>query len=262
MPSPFPGMNPYLEQPGLWRDFHLLYLAELRRALVPVLAAHYIVRVEEDLFIHEASADERRLAARADVSIAGRARPEVPAARASAATTTRAPTFATLPVSLDVEKHRRLEVRDRDGGRIVTVVELLSPSNKDRDKHRDQYEAKRLLLIQSGTNFVEVDLLRGGGRMPMDGLPPCDYCVMVSRPEEWPRAGVWPLGLRDPLPAVPIPMRPPDPDVAIDLQAALHRVYDDAGYATQIYTHAPEPPLAAADEAWARQVIAAARTGG
>jgi len=253
MPSPFPGMNPYLEQPGVWPDFHVTLLTELRRALVAQVSEKYVVGVEEELFIHEATAEERRLTARADVAVTERGAHRGQAAPSTGAPA--APTYATLPVTVDVERHRSLAVRDREGGQVVTAIEVLSPTNKDPSKHRDQYEAKRLRLIESGVNLVEIDLLRGWGRMPMDGLPPCDYCVMVSRSEEWPRAGVWPLGLRDVLPKVPTPLRPPDPDAWLDLQAALHRVYDDAGYARRLYRHEPNPPLAADEQAWARQLL-------
>lgn len=256
MPSPFPGMNPYLEVAGHWRDFHATYLPELRRRLVPQLPPDYEVGVEEELFVHEASADERRLTAIADAAVSiERVGPwsEAGAARGVAAA---APAYATLPESLIVERHRWLEVRDRDYREAVTVIELLSPTNKNPSLHRDLYEAKRLRLVETGVNLVEIDLLRGHGRMPMDGAPPCDYCVVVSRRGEQPRVGVWPLALRDPLPTVPVPLRAPDADLSLDLQAALHRVYDDAGYARQIYRRAPDPPLPPADAAWAEALAA------
>ena len=91
--------------------------------------------------------------------------------------------------------------------------------------------------------------------MPIEGLPPCDYCVMVSHTSERPRVGIWPIGLRDRLPVIPIPLRGDDPDLKLDLQEALHRVYDAAGYEDYIYLNEPKPPLAAEDNAWARSLI-------
>src|SRR5437763_12039804 len=93
--------------------------------------------------------------------------------------------------------------------------------------------------------------------MPLDDLPDCDYCVVVSRAEERPRVGVWPIRLRDRLPTVPVPLRAPDPDATLDLQAAVHRLYDVAGYHFYIYGGNPQPPLHPDDAAWARQFLPA-----
>ena len=94
-------------------------------------------------------------------------------------------------------------------------------------------------------NFVEIDLLRGGGRMPMEGLAACDYCVMVRRPADGRNVAVWPMALREPLATIPIPLLPPDRDVAVDLQALLHETYDAAGYARRPVA-VPDAPRAAA----------------
>lgn len=93
--------------------------------------------------------------------------------------------------------------------------------------------------------------------MPWLDMPPCDYCVVVSRHERRPKAGFWPIGLRDRLPEIPIPLRDNDPNARLDLQQLLHRIYDTAGYAYRIYSGPPEPPLAAEDAAWAAQFLPA-----
>ena len=134
------------------------------------------------------------------------------------------------------------------------MIELLSPSNKYSGTDREQYLGKRGEILASRTHLVEIDLLRGGPRMPFGSLPECAYYVMVSRVEERPEADLWPIRLRDPLPILPIPLRDPDPDVRVDLQAVLHRVYDAARYGNYIYEGSPHPALSAADAAWARQV--------
>ena len=84
---------------------------------------------------------------------------------------------------------------------------------------------------------------------------------MVARAEEWPRAGLWPLRLRDPLPVIPIPLRSSDPNAKVDLKALLDRIYDAAGYEEYLYTAQPDPPLPDADAAWAGQVLSAAGLG-
>ena len=217
MPSPFPGMNPYLERPSVWRGIHTYLIGAMGRSLVPQLPAGYEVRPEEEMFIREA------------------------------------PAYAALPQAVISETSRWLEITDSDGGGLVTVIELLSPTNKPR--HREQYEQKRLRLLSAGVSLVEIDLLRAGRRMPLNGLPRCDYCLMVARPAERPRVGVWPLMLRDPLPILPIPLRPPDADVHLDLPALLNDVYDAGGYAPSDYRHPPDPPLAEADRAWAEAMV-------
>lgn len=165
-----------------------------------------------------------------------------------------APARTRLP-AVDVERVSFVEIRDRDGWQLVTVIELLSPANMYAGPDREQYLAKRRELQGSTAHLVEIDLLRGGPRMPMEGLPECDYCVLVSRVEERPVAGLWPIRLRDPLPLVRIPLRPPHADAYLNLQELLHRVYDAAGYEDYIYRGQPQPLLRGEDAAWAQQFV-------
>jgi hypothetical protein len=169
-----------------------------------------------------------------------------------------APTHVRLPLA-DLERISFVEVRTREDWQLVTVIELLSPANKKPGPDRDQYLAKRSQLLASPVHFVELDLLRGGPRLPLDDLQECDYYAMVSRAEERPRAGLWPIHLADPLPVLPIPLRPPDADARLDLAAILHRVYDSARYQSYIYAGEPQPRLSAEDAAWARQFVLAAK---
>jgi hypothetical protein len=157
----------------------------------------------------------------------------------------------------DVEQVPFLEVRDRQGRELVTVIELLSPSNKRSGDDREQYLAKRRELLRSPAHLVEIDLLRGWAPMPQEGRPECDYSVLVSRAEKRPAADFWPIRLRDPLPVIPIPLRPPDAAARVDLQEVLHRAYDGPGYEHFIYSTDPEPPLIPDDAAWARQLATA-----
>ena len=105
---------------------------------------------------------------------------------------------------------------------------------------------------------MELDLLRGGPRLPMDNPPPCDYCVLVARREEFPEIGIWPISLRDPLPAVPVPLRAPHADAKLELQPLLHRLYDAAGYGDYIYRGTPRPPLRPEEAEWARRIVPSA----
>jgi hypothetical protein len=157
---------------------------------------------------------------------------------------------------VDIEHHAFLEIRDRGNRQLVTVLELLSPSNKRPGPDRAQYLAKRQQLLASSVHLVELDLLRGGPRLPIEYLPSCDYCVMVSRYEDRPQVGLWPLGLRDTLPTIPVPLLAQE-RATLDLQSALHQVYDAAGYEDYLYAHTPTPPLQGADAEWAKELLAA-----
>ena len=204
MPSPFPGMNPYLERASVWHDFHESFMPAVREILSPQLLPRYFVRIDEQMYIHELSSEERRFIGRSDLLV-----PALSPARSNAAITVpllNAPAEVRMP-AVDSESEAFLEIRDRDSNELITVVELLSPSNKYAGPDREQYLAKARRLQRSWVHFVEIDLLRGGPRMPWLDMPKCDYCVVVSRYEERPKAGIWPLGIRDRLPAIPIPLR-------------------------------------------------------
>ena len=257
MPSPFPGMNPYLEHPFTWKDFHDTYIPALRAALMPQVGPRgYFVRIDENVAIRDAWREDEEPAGRPDVfvtrvkAVGGRKRAAGPAVAA--------PVVAELPRRIDTIRFPYLEVIDRKRDQVVTVIELLSPSNKEPGDDRAAFMAKRRRLLAANTSYVEIDLLRGYGRLPLRKLPACDYYALVSRPADRPKVGVWPVGLRDRLPVVPIPLRPGEPEPTVDLQAVLDAVYDGAGYAFDIYREPPKPPLSAADAAWAREVLAAA----
>ena len=256
MPSPFPGMNPFLEQEEVWHDFHQAFIPLARDLISAQVLPKYLVKIEEYLFIHELSADERLLLGRSDVGIK-QSGVSHDVERASPGGAVAAPYYARMPEAVDTERHSFLEIRDRQGRELVTVIELLSPANKRPGADRETYVGKRRQLLASGVHLVEIDLLRGWPRMPMEGLPDCDYYAIVSRAEDRPDVGVWPIRLRDPLPNIPIPLRDADPPAKLDLQEVLHRIYDAAGYQYYIYQGRPQPPLHPADVVWAQQFIPA-----
>jgi len=246
-------MNPYLEQESVWQDFHSTYIPTLRELLNASVAPNYFVKVEEYVFIHELPADQRRPIGRADVAVGSR-HPSV--GDTGQVKVHPAPFRTFLPaMATEKEPHTFLSVRDRDSQSIVTVIELLSPSNKNPGADRNDYLRKRGEFFASGVHVVEIDLLRGGPRLPFDEVPPCDYLIAVSRAQDRPQVDIYPIQLREPLPQVPIPLRPSDRDATLDLQAALHRVYDAAGYANFIYRGKPQPPLSPPDAEWSRQFV-------
>ena len=253
MPSPFPGMNPWLEQDALWHDFHQSFLAGLRDAIANEVSPRYYVALEEHVYILEPPEPRARFLGRPDLAIVGSGE----AGFATSTAVLEAPVYTVLPEPMDVVRESFIEIHDSEEEFLVTVLELLSPSNKQAGYDRDAYVAKRRNYLLSDVNFIEIDLLRGGLRMPIEELSPCDYYVLVKRASERTRAGVWPIRLRDSLPSIPIPLRAPDPDARLDLQAVLHSVYDRAGYRHRTNRGAPKPKLLADDAQWADAILKA-----
>jgi len=160
---------------------------------------------------------------------------------------------------VDIERQRYLEIRDRRNRELVAVVELLSPVNKKSGPYRAQYLTKRSEILASPAHLVEIDLLRDGRAMPDQERPSSTYGVTVSRVEERPAADFWPIGLRQPLPTIPVPLRPANSHASLELQKLLHEVYDRGTYAQEIYELETEPPLDPADLDWAEQVLSQAK---
>jgi len=137
--------------------------------------------------------------------------------------------------------------------RLVTSIEVLSPSNKKRrSRGWKKYLRKRQALLLGKANLVEIDLLRGGDRMPMhDPLPDSPYYVLVAREDEAPLCHVWPGLFDQPLPVVPVPLAKPDADLSLPLQALIEAVYEGGRYHEEIdYSRPPTPPLTPEEAAW------------
>jgi hypothetical protein len=248
-------MNPYLEQADVWTDFHQSYIVAIRDSLRAQLDPRYIVKIGERLYTRDFAPDPQRGEGEFDgagpwakVLFAGKA----------ATISAEAPVRVELP-PLETARTARVEVRERRDRQLIVVVELLNPIDKRQGAHRAEYLLQRREILVKPVHLVEIDLLRGGPRMPLIAAPACDYCILVSRAEQRPKAGFWPLRLRDPLPVIPIPISTPDPDARLDLQQLLHRCYDSAGYQTYIYEGSPSPALSGEDAAWAEQILKAVR---
>ena len=170
-----------------------------------------------------------------------------------------APVTAVLP-AVRHEGNRYLRVIDVKSRRVVTVIELLSPSNKELGKDHDHYLAKREEFLGSRTNLVEIDLLRADPRLPMGEPAPsaAHYYAVVFRAIDFPQAAIWPFNVRDPLPTIPIPLDPCHEPVPLNLKTCVDRAYDEACYDREVnYNEPPTPPLAEPDATWARELLAA-----
>jgi hypothetical protein len=252
MPSPFPGMNPWLEQAGVWEDFHNLYLNHIRVHLSGIVEPRYVVKLETRLNVRSTNVVENGFLGRADVGVV-RGSDSRLLLRAPAAVDT--PTALLEIPDYEVIPENYLTITDRSRRRVVTVLGLLSPANKRAGEDRQVYLAKRRQLFRSMTNLVEIDLLRGGLRTDAPVLPACAVAVVVIRSETFRRALTWTLSLRERLPRIPIPLEDPDPDAVLDLQAMLHETYDRGRLANDLYTFPPDVPLEPADAAWANDIL-------
>ncbi len=254
MPSPFPGMDPYLEDPWIWPDFHLTFAVALRTELNRLLPAGYVALVDRYVWVQEPETDEYKRLGKPDEFLTGEGASKGPPAAAAVV----APVEITLPSQTD-KGVPYVKLVDRMHRRLVTVIELLSPANKASGKDRDAYLMKQREYLASDVNLVEMDLLRKGERLPWiaSSVPATDYYVMVSRASKRPLALVWPFSVRESLPTIAIPLTERDGDVALALGTCMNQVYDSAGYARELdYARPPNPPLDEPDATWARQMLA------
>lgn len=253
MPSPFPGVDPYIENLGILRDFHGTFLTFLRAALVQRLPPNYAALLDEEFRIFEEDHPERRPRSyRPDVAVA-RTGPAVVEGRGGVAVAE--PVTVPLPEPVpEEERPLWIEIRRVPDRELVTILELLSPTNKDGHGRRE-YIAKRNALLERDIHLVELDLLLSGPRLPMGAaLPRGDFYAFVARADRRPECEVYAWMLRQPLPTIAIPLRAPDPDVPLDLAAAYATAYDAGGYnRLPLYDRPLELPLAVADRAWAAE---------
>lgn len=257
MPSPFPGMDPFLEHPGLWPDAHHRIISVAGEMLGGQLRPKYYVRIEERVYISDEN-DPGRTVLVPDLRIATRPGGEgIAFSPAGGALEVAEPIVVTTLIEEDIHEPR-LEVIDREQRSVVTVIEVISPTNKVAgSRGRASFEQKRREVMRSPSHWVEIDLLRGGDPLrTREAIPPCEYLVHVSRQDRRPRGRVWPIRLSQRLPRVDIPLRSEDPDASLDLQAVLDTVYDRASYDLSIdYTADPVPPLKREWADWAHRLL-------
>lgn len=255
MPSPFPGMDPFIESQR-WEGFHASYVSGMRDALVAKLRPRYDVDVEVRVYLERRNLEQTARTFVADVGIAHSDREPAVGGLALATEPTVDAHECVLPWP---EEHREayLVLRRPREAEVITVIELLSPTNKLRRANgRDLYLEKRMDLLQTRAHLVELDLLRGGERMPFSNAPDGDYFVLVSRAGRRPIASVYGWRMAHRLPTIPIPLAQNDPDVELDLQAVFDVVYDRAGYDyTLDYTLDVAPAFSETEKKWAAGLL-------
>lgn len=256
--SPFPGMDPYLE--STWGNIHTHMISKLGALLQPLLPKDLRARVTEHVTV---DADDFRGGRYPDVRIVER--PTL----VNQESDRKVDTAVAEPLVLEISEwhedpitERWLEIRETGTGHdLITVIELLSPTNKKPGANRDAYLQRQRELKWSDANLVEIDLLRQWGHvLPVadDQIPLSDrtpYRVAVWRTWHPRQLNLFGIGLRENLPRIPIPLRQQDEDVPLDLQAALDYCYEISGYDDTDYTADPVPPLEPDDAEWADALL-------
>ena len=268
MNSPFPGMDPFLELH--WGDVHHAIIHELRAALSPNLPQDLRARVEERVFV-ESDLGQSRLVI-PDVRVLETSRPRVDVADSRSGGTAVAESTEVDEAAADAEPfvyelfgleitEGFIEIRERGGGRVVTVIEVLSRANKYPGSGQKEYRRKQEEVLQSDASLVEIDLVRGGHRvmsMPKSLVPPQhqdDYLVCISPGWNRSQRQLYAMPLRKRLPAIRIPLRQNDTPVRIDLQPLIDRAYQLGGYDDIDYAEELDPPLTVEEAAWVKTLI-------
>jgi hypothetical protein len=256
-------MDPYLEDPVEWRGFHPLFITYAAEALNGALPPNYIARVDERLRVVQTNREILP-----DVVVFEQPVPASPSARTGGAIAVAA-VEADTPHIITVEPVELREgfieiVHVAQQREVVTVIELLSPTNKATgDEGQRRYQTKQNELLRSNQNLIEIDLLRRGeftAAVPLEKLVLegyWDYLASLHRGHQKGRFEVWTWHLRQQAPRIRVPLAQGDPDITLPLQAVLDRCYEAGRYASSIdyRKEPPLPPLRAADAEWADQLL-------
>lgn len=268
----FPGMDPYLEDPLLWPGFHNRLVVYLADQLQPQLRPRYIAAVEDRVFLEEtprAIIPDVWVRERSDFATESGGGVAMLEATAVATDESELDADEELLISLsDLDEHESyIEILDRQSGqRVVTIIEVLSPSNKAFGRGRESYKAKQREVLGSTAHLVEIDLLRDGEHtvaVPQSAVEQYrtyDYLVSINRARGFRSDfNTYPRSLRERLPRIRIPLANGDRDVTLDVQAAIAQTYEAGSYRDRLkYNTDCVPPLRAEDQAWATELIRAA----
>jgi hypothetical protein len=253
----FPGMDPYLEDPQVWPDVHASFIVYLREYLRPLLQPRYVIAVESRVFVEGPHTDQPIIP---DAWV----RPTQTEMVHDTVTMLEADPAVEIQVAPVEVEETYITIRDRQSGqRVVTVIEVVSPTNKYAGPGRVSYIAKQTEVRKSTAHLVEIELLRTGPHVV--AVPewaarqhgPYDYLVCVNLAVGLrDRFQLYPRRVRDRLPRIRLPLAIPDPDIVLDVQAVMARTYDAGGYAERLnYTEPCVPSLSLEDQAWANTLI-------
>ena len=254
MPSPFPGMNPYLENPDLWSEVHHRLITAIAISIESNLSLQYRVAIEKRTYLDDG--EESFKVAIPDRSVYTQSS----ISRQTSSTITLPAQSEAVRVTIPVPEEKRegyLEIREVETGYVVTAIEVISPTNKRAGTGRDAYEIKRREVLSRPTNLVEIDLLRNGKQMRiLSEITPTDYRILVCRGNRRPNAELYAFSVREEIPRFLLPLQPGDSEPLVDLQTLLIQVYNQARFDMAIdYRLDPVPPLKSEDKIWAEELL-------
>jgi len=260
MPSPLPGMDPYLEEPTLWPGVHQRLITYTADALQPEVRPRYHARIGERLYVVQPPHSMYP-----DVVLVRRPR-AVREAEVVAPVAEAAMAEADTPVVLSIPpvEHREpfVEIVHTAGGEVITVIEVLSPANKMAGEGHRLYRRKQQEILDSPAHLVEIDLLSEGlhtvaiSEEALASLKERRYLVSVNRAPERYQFELYPVPLQRRLPRIRVPLREPDPDVVLDLQAVFMRCYDNGGCEDFVdYHRLPPVSLSSEEMAWLESLL-------
>ncbi|HZV04410.1 MAG TPA: DUF4058 family protein [Gemmataceae bacterium] len=266
MKSPFPGMDPYIESRGLWADFHGHLIEQIYQHLADSAPERYFVSAgERSYYLLIESEGKKKHPFVPDVKVTTAENGNKPKKKSGGVAVAEAATEDEPLVlrAFVAEEHRErfVEIYATDpeegyGPRLVTIIEVLSPSNKRPGTEGwERYQSKRQSVLLGGVNLVEIDLLRGGQRPPMlDPWPKSPYTLLVARGVyRYERCKVWKASFQRPLPEILVPLEEPDADIPLQLQPMIDAIYKRARYGKLIdYKKPLKPQLRGAEAAWVK----------
>lgn len=255
MSSPFPGMDPFLEEPSEWGDFHSRFINAISEYIAEIVAPNFIVRIEKYVYIVPLDDPDVRQSIVPDVYVVTLPR-QTPGSLAAEAI--KEPTLIE-PLYEEEIRERFIEIRDAANREVVTTIEALSPFNKASGAPgRKAFLQKRKTVMAAKVHWIEIDLLRAGERPP-ELAGRSDYYALLKRGGVPGPFEVWQFDLRDPLPTIAVPLRPPFADVPLDLQAVFNTTYQRGRYDRGLDYSGPipQPRLRPADAKWAQAQVEA-----
>jgi hypothetical protein len=264
MGSPFPGMDPYLEDPTVWEEFHHVLITECMYFVGDRLPSNYQAKIQERVELISRD-DEAAAQYVPDVAVITRPREGLADAAQSSggeAAVGLAPVIIPSTESIEV-REGYIEIIRLPDHQLITSIELLSPWNKFGEGV-GEYRHKRRSRVRHGVHVVEIDLLRRGHQTELARpLPRGDYYAFVFRANRRPDVDVYAWSLHDPLPIVEVPLAPPDADLRLELSTVVNTAYDRGRYQGKLrYSEPPPQPISQVDAAWATEVARQTRAGG
>jgi hypothetical protein len=258
MRPPFPGMDPWLEDPELWPDVHNSLIVSIRDVLSPRLRPRYFVGVESRTTVLTGTDQDHLYRPDVKIRTAERSLPIRQGGVAVLEPVEAKPFHVIIPMPEDEIEETFLTIKELPSRQLVTVIEVLSPTNKKTKRARAEYLEKRRELLGSGVNFVEIDLLRSGRPMPPQRAQlSSHYRILIFRPKRGREVHLYGFSYKMEIPQVPIPLLPEEPEPSLDLNGIVHALYERAGYDLTIdYRQPPAPRLRKRDQAWAASIIA------